>query len=186
MTANKTARIQHDTPTKNRFIGAMEATGKLRESAATYGIKPSTASNLWTKYKNILCSGHPPKLSDWGKWLVVRNCLKDCRKPFQQVAQDTGMNISEHVVWDVAADAGYHRRVARKVPFLTALQKRKRTAWANEYKDLNAQQWGDINGQMNAIFTSMTKVAGSMSHTVPMKNMMRTVSYQHSSSHPSM
>ena len=104
MTANKTARIQHDTPTKNQFIGAMEATGKLRESAATYGIKPSTASNLWTKYnntsttKNIPCSGRPPKLSDRGKRLVVQNCLKDRRKPFQQVAQDTRMNISEHVV----------------------------------------------------------------------------------------
>ena len=75
---------------------------------------------------------------------MVRNCLKDRRKPFQQIAQDTRMNISEHIVRDVAADAGYHRRVARKVPFLTALQKRKRTAWAEEYKDFNAQQWGNI------------------------------------------
>ena len=32
----------------------------------------------------------------------------------------------------------------RNVSFLTALQKRKRTAWADEYKDFNAQQWGDI------------------------------------------
>jgi hypothetical protein len=39
MTVNKTAWVQHDTPTKNRFIGAMEATGKLRQSAAKYGIK---------------------------------------------------------------------------------------------------------------------------------------------------
>ena len=75
---------------------------------------------------------------------MVQNCLKDRCKPFQQVAQDTGMNISEHVVRDVAADAGYHRCVVRKVPFLTALQKRKRTAWADEYKDFNAQRWGDI------------------------------------------
>ena len=104
MTAIKTACIQHDTPTKNQFIGAMEATGKLCESAATYGIKLSTVSNLWTKYKNtsttknIPRSGRPPKLSDRGQQLVVRNCLKDRCKPFQQVAQDTGMNISEHVV----------------------------------------------------------------------------------------
>ena len=42
MTVNKTTRVQHDTPTKNKFIGAMEATGKLRQSAAKYGIKPST------------------------------------------------------------------------------------------------------------------------------------------------
>ena len=43
MAVNKTTRIQHDTPTKNRFIGAMEATGKLRESTAKYGIKPATS-----------------------------------------------------------------------------------------------------------------------------------------------
>ena len=142
MTANKTACIQHDAPTKNRFIGAMEAIRKLCESAAKYGIKLSTASNLWTKYKNtsttknIPRSGHPPKLSDQGQWLVVQNChrLKDRHKPFQQVAQDTSMNISEHIVWDVAADAGYHWCVVRNVSFLTALQKRKRTAWANKYK----------------------------------------------------
>ena len=77
MTANKTARIQHDTPTKNKFIGVMEATGKLCESAAKYGIKPLMASNLWTKYKNtgttknLPHSGHPPKLSNHGQWLVV-------------------------------------------------------------------------------------------------------------------
>ena len=64
MTANKTARIQHDTPTKNWFIGAMEATGKLHESAATYGIKPSTASNLRTKYKK-----HPTL---WGSTQAFR------------------------------------------------------------------------------------------------------------------
>ena len=151
MTANKTARIQHDTPTKNRFIGAMEATGKLRESAAKYGIKPSTASNLWTKYKNtgttknIPRSGRPPKLSDRGQRLVVRNCLKDRRKPFQQIAQDTGMNISEHIVRDVGVDAEYHQRVARKVPFLTALQKRKRTAWANKYKGFQCSTMGEYN-----------------------------------------
>ena len=70
MTVNKTALVQHDTPTKNRFIGAMEATGNLRQSAARYGIKPSTVSDLLTKYKNTgtmkNCphSGNPPKLSD--------------------------------------------------------------------------------------------------------------------------
>ena len=79
MTANKTACIQHDTPTKNRFIGAMEATEKLCESAATYGIKPSTALNLWTKYKNtsttknIPHSGHPPsfQIEGNGWWCEI-------------------------------------------------------------------------------------------------------------------
>ncbi|KIJ91109.1 hypothetical protein K443DRAFT_14676 [Laccaria amethystina LaAM-08-1] len=144
MTVNKTARVQHDTPTKNRFIGAMEATGKLHQSAAKYGIKPSTASGIWTKYKdtgttkNRPCSGHPPKLTDCTQRLVVRNCVKDRRKPFQQIAQDTNLNISERIIRNAAADAGYHRRVARKVPFLTALQKRKRVVWAKEFKSFGA------------------------------------------------
>ena len=75
---------------------------------------------------------------------MVRNCVKDHRKPFQEIAQDTNLNISEHIVRDVVADAGYHRRVARKVLFLTALQKKKRIAWANEFKDFGAEQWGNL------------------------------------------
>ena len=140
MAINKTTHVQHDTPTKNRFISAMEATGRLCESAAKYGIKWSTTLNLWTKYKNtgttknLPCSGHPPKLSDCGQWLVVWNWVNECWQPFQQIMHDTMMNISEHTVCDVAADAGYHQWVVRKVPFLSALQKRKRISWANEFR----------------------------------------------------
>ena len=54
------------------------------------------------------------------------------------------MNISEHTVHDVAADAGYHQQVARKVPFLSTLQKRKRIAWANEFRDSGAQEWRNL------------------------------------------
>ena len=135
MTVNKTTWVQHDTPTKNRFISAVEAMGKLCQSTSKYGIKPSTTSDIWTKYKNTgttknrLHSGHPTKLTGHAKLLVVRNCVKDCRKPFQQIAQDTNIDISECIVRNTAADAGYHRCVAWKVPFFTALQKRKRVAW---------------------------------------------------------
>ena len=93
MTVNKTTRLQHDTPTKNKFIGAMEAMGKLHQSASKYGIKSSTASDIWTKYKNTgttkNCprSGCPLKLTDLAQRLVVRNCVKNRQKPFQQIAQ---------------------------------------------------------------------------------------------------
>ena len=150
MVINKTTCVQHDTLTKNQFIGAMEATGKLHESAAKYGIKPSAISNLWTNYKNMGTTknlphcGCPPKLSDHGRCLVVQNCVNEHQKPFQQITHDTMMNISEHTVHDVAADAGYHQRDARKVPFLPALQKRKRLAWANEFRDFGAQEWRNL------------------------------------------
>ena len=94
----------------------MEATGKLCESAAKYGIKPSTALNLWTKYKNtgttknLPCSGHPPKLSDHGWQLVVQNCVNEHREPFQKIAHDTMMNISEHTVRWRGAEWMMHER----------------------------------------------------------------------------
>ena len=128
----------------------MEPTGMLPQSAAKYGIKPSTASGIWTKYKNTgttknhPCSGCPLKLTDPAQRLVVWNCVKDRRKPFQQVVQDTNMDISECIIHNAAADAGYHRCVARKVPFLTALQKRKRVVWAKEFKSFGARQWGNV------------------------------------------
>ncbi|KIJ93820.1 hypothetical protein K443DRAFT_12578 [Laccaria amethystina LaAM-08-1] len=87
MTVNKTARVQHDTPTKNRFIGAMEATGKLRQSAAKYGIKPSTASGIWTKYKdtgttkNRPRSGRPPKLTDQPVWHELKKIIQPLPHP---------------------------------------------------------------------------------------------------------
>ena len=54
------------------------------------------------------------------------------------------MGISEHIVHNAAAAAGYHRRVARKVPFLTTLQKKKRVAWAKEYESFGTYQWGNL------------------------------------------
>ena len=79
MTVNKTAQVQHDTPTKNRFIGAMEATGNLRQSAARYGIKPSTASDLWAKYvtpqRGILVR-HVQGVQDKDRMRLVRHSVR--------------------------------------------------------------------------------------------------------------
>ena len=75
---------------------------------------------------------------------MVQNCVKDCQKPFQQIAQDTNIDISKHIVHNTAADAGYNQHVAQKVPFLTALQKRKRVAWAEEFKSFDVHQWKNM------------------------------------------
>jgi hypothetical protein len=91
----------------------MEATGKLCESAAKYGIKPSTVLNLWTKYKKTGTTKTSCALGIYQSFQIkaMAGGAKLCQrqsKPFQQIAQDTRMNISEHIVCDVAADAGYH------------------------------------------------------------------------------
>jgi hypothetical protein len=75
---------------------------------------------------------------------VVQNCAKDRWKPFQQIAQEANTGISEHIVRNTAVAAGYHRCVAREVPFLTALQKKKRVAWAKEFERFGPYKWGNM------------------------------------------
>ena len=150
MVVNKTSRRQHDTPTKNRFIGAMEATGELCESANLVGMKPSTTSRLWKKYqetgstKNRPRSGRPLKLTERGKRLVQRNCLKERRKPFEQIALGIAGKVSKEIIRKAAAEDGLHQRVARQVPMLNPLQARKRLKWAQDHDDLDVQEWDNL------------------------------------------
>ena len=65
MAVNKTTCVQHDTPTKNQFIGAMEAIGKLHDSAAKYNIKPSTMLKTQVQPKTSRALG-----VHWSFWIV--------------------------------------------------------------------------------------------------------------------
>jgi hypothetical protein len=40
----------YDTPTKNRFVGAVQNGAKQCEAAKFYGIHPSTANRIWKKF----------------------------------------------------------------------------------------------------------------------------------------
>ncbi|KAE9404220.1 hypothetical protein BT96DRAFT_989495 [Gymnopus androsaceus JB14] len=72
------AQMQHDSPKKNRLIGAIEA-GRSVSSAADYaGIPRSTASDIWWKYQstgsthNKPHNGCPKKLTHRTKQELVR------------------------------------------------------------------------------------------------------------------
>ena len=94
MSHRKSSRIQVPESTKNQFIGAMKASGNLRQSAELVGIKRSTTSDIWQRYKrtgstrNLHRSGRPEKLDDRGKRAVMREVLQDRKKPFTEVAKN--------------------------------------------------------------------------------------------------
>jgi len=150
MVHSKTSYTQIPESTKNQFIGAMKMSGKLWQSADLVGIKRSTASDIWQRYKktgsakNLQRSGHPPKLNDRGKRAVIREVLKDQKKPFTQVAKDAPSDISTTTVRRVAASEGYHRHVARKATFLTDSQKKKRLGWAEDFDGIDDQEWDNL------------------------------------------
>jgi transposase len=150
MAHSKTSRTEIPESTKNQFIGAMKISGKLRQSAELLGIKRSTASDIWQRYKstgsstNLHRSGRPSKLNDRGQRAVMREILKDRKKPFPQIAKDVPGDISPEIVRKVADSEGYHRRVARKVPFLTARQKKKRLDWAEDFDGIDEKEWDNL------------------------------------------
>ncbi|KIJ97348.1 hypothetical protein K443DRAFT_105805 [Laccaria amethystina LaAM-08-1] len=55
-----------------------------------------------------------------------------------------GLKVNKITIRCVLHHAGYHRRVAMKVPFLTKLHKHARMGWAHLYHCYKQQQWSKI------------------------------------------
>ena len=136
MKENETSRTQYDTPTKNQFISAVEAGKSVCEGGSMFGIKKSSAHRIWKRYEtrrnlqNLQCSGRPKEVSNRTKWLMVQTAVTNCRKPFHEIANAMLPKISESTVRNILAEEGYHRRAARKVPYLTKRHKVDRVQWA--------------------------------------------------------
>lgn len=142
--------LQHDSPKKNRLIGAILGGKNIAQSARLVDIPYNTALDIWKKYKNtgstcnLPCSGRPKKVTDHTKRQIVRAATKERRKPFIEIGNQVEPRVSEATVRNVLGEEGYHRRVARKVPYLTKGHKRDRRCWARQYKGFSAADWGKV------------------------------------------
>ena len=129
MTPSKTNRVQIDEATKNRFIGSVVAGLSICQAGKQYGIRKSTAQDMWKKWQktgsteNLPCTGHPKKTTECIEHLIVRESLNNQWKPFCEIANATTPRISTITVRNVLARKGYHRRVAKKLPYLTRAHK---------------------------------------------------------------
>jgi len=54
------------------------------------------------------------------------------------------VRIGSRALKRVFASHGYHRRVTRVKPFLTAATKSKRQAWGEKYQDWAVEDWQDV------------------------------------------
>jgi len=140
------ARVQHDSPKKNRLIGAIQAGKTVSEAAEMVAIPTSTARDIWRKYKttgstkNQPRSGRPVKVTARTERMLMRHAQNNRRKPFRELANELDLNVSVSTVRRHLGAHGYHRRVARKVPLLKEVQKRKRLAWAEEQKGFDVSK----------------------------------------------
>jgi transposase len=146
----KTSRRQHSSATKNLFIGAVLGGQDIAQAARKFGLKDSTARSIMKKYnatgtaENRPRSGRPTKLTDTAKRHIVRTARKNRRAPFSEIRNLVGLKADEITIRRVLNHAGYHRRVARKVPFLTKLHRHARMAWARLYHKYSLQQWARV------------------------------------------
>ncbi|KAL4258885.1 hypothetical protein AB1N83_013858 [Pleurotus pulmonarius] len=143
----KSSRKEHSPSTRNRFIGAVLGGASLRKAALIASIPFGTGASIYKKYQltgstaNQPRTGRPTKVSDASKRLLIRNALKSRRAPFSELANHMTPPVSTSTVRNILNEAGYHRRVARKVPYLTTAHRQKRKDWGERFKVWDEKKW---------------------------------------------
>jgi len=139
MTSPKTIHCQHSPATKNKLIGAVIGGLKVGTVATHFGVPDSTARDIVEKFEktgtteNLLRSGHPTKLNDGDKCQIVWTAQKQWRTAFAEISNQLGLDVCGMTIQRVLSNAGYHRCIARKVPFLTKRHRHTRMSWVRLY-----------------------------------------------------
>ena len=143
-------RSQYDSPLKNRVIGAIKLGGKIREAARLFEVPESCARFWWSRFKktgtthNQPRSGRPRKVSTGGRKKLIEHAIKHRRLSLRALGKTLNPQISTNTTRRILADAGYHRRVARRKPYLKPLHRKFRREWAERHASWNANLWKHI------------------------------------------
>lgn len=147
---DNTTWVEYDSPFKNCVVGAIKAGRAICEAATLFGCPSSAAGWFWKNYKtrgtmhNLCYSGHPQKVQDRGKWLLLREAVKHRRLCLRVLGKSINPNVSGSTVRCVLADAGYHQRVARHVPHLRKVHIDMRLRWAKQFSLWRLNHWQHV------------------------------------------
>jgi transposase len=136
-----------DTPTKNRLIGFYLATGNAAAAASKENIPPRTAQYIIKRYRqtgsasNKHRSGRPSILTEYDQREIIRTARKNRRMPLTELTNEISAKVSVTTIRRILARQGYHRRVARRVPYLTSYHKRLRLLWGKAYQSWGRAHW---------------------------------------------
>lgn len=151
--ANRAPHTEHPAATKDQLVGAILAGKKVAQAARMFDLSWSTANDIWQKYKktgsteNRPRSGRPRETSERDREKLVEDATgstENRRRTFQDIGNQLSTPVSEDTVRRVLHELGYHRRVARKVPFLTKKHKQKRMLWARQYGKFTQCDWSCV------------------------------------------
>ena len=137
----------HDSPKKNRFIGAIFSGAPKGQATDQNGILCSTAQQLWQKFMKtgsthgLPHSGQPWKLTTHDANHVIQESKKHHWALLWELGYSAGTEVSASMVCWVLRDEGHHQRKAWKVVMLTKNHWKAQKAWAIWYKTMTAEDW---------------------------------------------
>lgn len=143
-------RHEFDSPFRNRVVGFLIGGGKMKEAQALFGVSRSTAYSWCSKFKKFGAthgrarSGRPRKLSDRARRAVILEAQKNRRLALAALGNSVNPNVSSSTIRRVLSDAGYHRRVARRKPYLRRDHIRLRNQWAKKYRLWMNNHWQHV------------------------------------------
>lgn len=140
----------HDSPRKNRFIGALQAGSTISKAAKENDIPYATAHGIAKKFRATGSthrrsgSGRPPKTTARVKRALRKEAKQARRAPLHEIGRHVSPRVSASTVRRVLAETGMHRRRARAVIFLKPQQREGRRKWAEQHRDWNMDDFERI------------------------------------------
>lgn len=143
------------TPEERKIIIKLRNEGKtLREIGKIVGRTHSSIQrviNNYTSSKSVISkprSGRPSKLTLREKRYVFKSIRLNPRLSASQIANDIRerfkKTLHEDTIRKILKKAGYHGRVARRKPHISAVNRQKRLDFANEYVNKPPQFWEKV------------------------------------------
>jgi transposase len=142
--------VEHTPSKRGRVLQLRDLNYSYRGIEEITGVSRSTAQETVNRDKNHHTrqsrprSGRPASVNDRDRRHILRQIRQHRFEPYRSIAEHVG-SITERQVKTIAHNAGFHRRVAVRKPFLTKAAVKKRNIWAeeNSSRDWDTIIWTD-------------------------------------------
>jgi transposase len=142
--------IEYSPSKRGRVLQLHDLNYSYREIERITGVSKTTAQETVKRDENhdtrnsLPRSGRPAVINHRDRRQVLREIRKHRFEPYKAIAERVG-EVTARQVQSIAHDAGYHRRVAVRKPFITAAVVKKRIQWAKENvsRDWDTVIWTD-------------------------------------------
>lgn len=144
----KTARREHGTPTRSRFLALVKACYSHREAARQAQVCRTTALE-WLRQSSDRRTGktrpgRPPtildeKIKEIIKWMEGH--FNRRAMPLQEIAREHGIQASDKTILDTFARHGYHYHIPNCKPFLSKATRLKRWTFSIANYDRPKEYW---------------------------------------------